>query len=94
MITIFDILAISLLVASLIMFIIRYIREEPPILPYFLIACTCAFGNWLGEIGLVFASISLLTAAAFLFLSCIFYPKLRNMGDNPETTNKTPSKSS
>ncbi len=77
--TIFDVYSIFLLVASLSMFIARYMREEPPTLPYLVIACTCATGNWLGESGARVGAIVLLTAASFLFLSCLFYPRVRRM---------------
>ncbi|MGF1542906.1 MAG: XrtV sorting system accessory protein [Parvularculaceae bacterium] len=75
--TIFDIYSIALLLASLTIFVSRYITEEPPTLPYLVIACTCAVGNWLGEAGAEMGAIVLMTAASFLFLSCLLYPRLR-----------------
>ena len=74
MITIFDIYSVGLLIASLAVFIVRYIRQDPPIMPYLVIACVCAVGNWLGELGGGWAAMSLLVAASFLFLSCLLMP--------------------
>ncbi|MEO1013977.1 MAG: XrtV sorting system accessory protein [Pseudomonadota bacterium] len=72
--TVFDVFAMCLIVVSLAIFIIRYIREEPPILPYLLIAIACGVGNWVGETVDQFAGIVVLIIAAFLFLSCFLYP--------------------
>jgi hypothetical protein len=77
MVTFFDIYALTLLAVSLAIFILRYIREEPPVLPYLLIALTCATGNWLGDAGGGIAAFMLLIAASFLFLSCLLYPRFR-----------------
>jgi len=79
--TVFDIYAAILLVASLSIFVVRYIRAEPPVLPYLVIAATCGAGNWLGEAVSPFAGLCLLIAASFLFLSCLIYPHIRSMGD-------------
>lgn len=77
MITIFDLYAVGLLLVSLAIFVVRYIREEPPVLPYLVIACTCAVGNFLGESGGEPGAIALLVAASFLFLGCLLYPRFR-----------------
>lgn len=74
MVTFFDVYSLSLLVISLAVFFVRYVRQDPPIMPYLVIACVCAVGNWLGENGGDWAAIALLTAASFLFLSCLFSP--------------------
>ncbi len=84
MTTLFDFYAIILLLASLSIFIIRYIQEEPPVMPYLVIACTCAVGNWLADAGAPVGGLALMIAASFLFLSCLLYPKLRNMGDEAD----------
>lgn len=76
-VSIIDIYSISLLLVSLTMFVIRYLREEPPVMPYLVIACTCATGNFLGEQGGGLSAFMLLIAATFLFMSCVFYPTLR-----------------
>ncbi|MEO0400654.1 MAG: XrtV sorting system accessory protein [Pseudomonadota bacterium] len=78
--TVFDVYAIILLLASLAIFVSRYIRSEPPFLPYLLIACTCGTGNWIGEEISVFAGLVMLISASFLFLSCLIYPHIRRMG--------------
>ncbi|MEM6413728.1 MAG: XrtV sorting system accessory protein [Pseudomonadota bacterium] len=90
--TVFDVYAIVLLITSLAIFVNRYIRSEPPFLPYLVIACTCGAGNLVGEEINPFAGLAMLTAASFLFLSCLLYPHVRNMGQKPddvefETTN-------
>lgn len=76
MITVFDIYSIGLLVVSLTMFVIRYMREEPPVTPYLVIACTCAVGNFLGDNGGGVGALMLLVAASFLFLGCLLYPRV------------------
>ncbi|MBI1391192.1 MAG: hypothetical protein GC152_00495 [Alphaproteobacteria bacterium] len=72
--TIFDVFAMALLLSSLAIFVVRYMREEPPIMPYLLIALACGIGNWVGEAVDEFAGIVVLIIAAFLFLSCLIYP--------------------
>jgi hypothetical protein len=76
MVTVFDLYSIGLLVISLTMFVIRYMREEPPVTPYLVIASTCAVGNYLGEQGGGIGALMLLVAASFLFLGCVFYPRV------------------
>ncbi|MEM9496007.1 MAG: XrtV sorting system accessory protein [Pseudomonadota bacterium] len=82
MITIFDVYSLVLLVASMALFVIRYMRQDPPVYPYLIIACTCLVGNWLGEGGGAFAALCLLTAASFSFLGCLLYPSWRSMSKN------------
>lgn len=82
MVTIIDIYSISLLLVSLTMFVMRYLREEPPVMPYLVIACTCAVGNFLGEKGGGISAFMLLIAATFLFMGCVFYPHIR--GQHPQ----------
>ncbi|MEQ8179438.1 MAG: hypothetical protein RIC52_11540 [Amphiplicatus sp.] len=74
MVSFFDVYSLSLLAISLAVFFVRYVRQDPPIMPYLVIACVCAVGNWLGENGGDWAAIALLTAASFLFLSLLFRP--------------------
>lgn len=76
MITVLDIYSIGLLVVSLTMFVIRYMREEPPVMPYLVIASTCAVGNFLGDNGGGVGALMLLVAASFLFLGCLLYPRV------------------
>ena len=82
MITIFDVFSLTLLIASMSLFVVRYILQDPPVYPYLIIACTCLVGNWLGEAGGGLFAIALLTAAAFSFLGCLLYPSWRTMGKN------------
>lgn len=77
MISVFDFFSVSLLVISITIFFYRFVREEPPVTPYLVIALACAIGNWLGEAGQEFAGLTLLVAASFLFLSVFLYPKFR-----------------
>lgn len=72
MISIFDAYSAGLLAVLIVLFVVRYIRQDPPILPYLVIACVCAGGNWLGEVGGGWAAMALLVAASFLFLACLF----------------------
>ncbi len=76
MVTVFDLYSIGLLIVSLTIFVIRYMREEPPVTPYLVIASTCAVGNYLGENGGGISALMLLVAASFLFLGCLFYPRV------------------
>lgn len=76
MITVFDAYSIGLLIVSLTMFVIRYMREEPPVTPYLVIASTCAVGNYLGDNGGGVGALMLLIAASFLFLGCLLYPRV------------------
>lgn len=90
MVSIFDVYSISLLLISLTMFVIRYLREEPPVMPYLVIACTCAVGNYLGEQGGGIGALMLLVAASFLFLGCLFYPHLRGQRrEKPDAAART-----
>ncbi len=86
MVSIIDIYSISLLLVSLTMFVIRYLREEPPVMPYLVIACTCAVGNFLGEQGGGLGAFMLLIAATFLFMGCVFYPRLRKLSQGKATS--------
>ncbi len=79
MVTAIDVYSISLLLVSLTMFVIRYLREEPPVMPYLVIACTCAVGNFLGDQGGGLGAFMLLIAATFLFMGCVFYPRIRSL---------------
>ena len=79
MITIFDIYALGLLLASMSLFVHRYIKQNPPVYPYLIIACTCLVANWLGEAGGGIFALVLLVAASFSFLGCLLYPSWRDM---------------
>jgi len=79
MVSFIEVYAISLLIVSLTMFVVRYLREEPPVTPYLIIASTCAVGNFLGDKGGGLGAFTLLLAATFLFMGCIFYPRIRSL---------------
>lgn len=79
MISFIEIYSIALLLVSLTIFVIRYLRDEPPVMPYLVIACTCGIGNFLGAGGAGLWAFALLLAATFLFMGCVFYPHIRNM---------------
>lgn len=74
MISFFDVFSLGLLVVSLSVFFIRYVKQDPPIIPYLLIAIVCAVGNWLGDSGGGDAALMLLIAASFLFLALVLTP--------------------
>ncbi|MEZ5896355.1 MAG: hypothetical protein R3C40_02185 [Parvularculaceae bacterium] len=84
MISVIDIYSLTLLAISLTIFIVRYFREEPPVAPYLIIACTCAIGNFLGDAGGRMGAIVLLTAASFLFLGCLLHPGAHRRRDRRE----------
>ncbi len=82
MITIFDVYSLVLLIAAMALFVRRYMRQDPPVYPYLIIACTCLVANWLGEAGGGLFALALLTAASFSFLGCLLYPSWRSMSNN------------
>ena len=82
MVTIFDVFSLVLLLASMTLFVTRYMKQNPPVYPYLIIAITCLVANWLGEAGGGIMALPLLIAAAFSFLGCLLYPSWRNMGSS------------
>ena len=80
--TIFDLLAALLFVATAGLFVLRFRHEDPPIMPYLLVALTCAVGNWLGNLGGGLAAIALLSAGSFLTLHLASEP-YREKSDDP-----------
>ena len=86
MLTAFDVFSLLLLVASMSLFAHRYIKQNPPVYPYLIIACTCLVANWLGESGGGLFAMTLLIAASFSFLGCLLYPNWRHMGETPKNT--------
>lgn len=77
----FDVYSLGLLAVSLSVFFIRYVKQNPPIMPYLVIACVCAVGNWLGNAGGGLAALALLVAASFLFLACVLHPYRSRLTD-------------
>ncbi|WP_375202036.1 XrtV sorting system accessory protein [Hyphococcus sp.] len=83
MFTIFDVFSLALLLASMGLFVKRYMTQDPPVYPYLIIASTCLVANWLGETGGGVYALTLLVAASFSFLGCLLYPSWRTM-NGPE----------
>lgn len=79
MFTIFDVYSLVLLLASMALFVRRYMTQDPPVYPYLIIACTCLVANWLGEAGGGIFALVMLVAASFSFLGCLLYPSWRTM---------------
>ncbi len=86
MITVFDLYALVLLLVSMSLFVHRYVRHNPPVYPYLIIATTCLVANWLGEAGGGIFAMTLLIAASFSFLGCLLYPSWRNMSGPGDAT--------
>jgi len=82
MFTVFDVYSLALLILSMGLFVHRYVKQNPPVYPYLIIACTCLVANWLGEAGGGVFAMALLTAASFSFLGCLLYPSWRSMSSN------------
>ena len=82
MFSIFDLFSLALLLASMGLFVKRYMIQNPPVYPYLIIACTCLVANWLGEAGGGIFAMALLVAASFSFLGCLLYPSWRSMTAN------------
>lgn len=78
-ITFFDVYSLGLLLASMTLFVHRFIKQNPPVYPYLIIASTCLVANWLGESGGGVFALVLLVAASFSFLGCLLYPSWRDM---------------
>jgi hypothetical protein len=69
--TMVDIYALTLLAISFTIFIKRFLKEEPPVAPYLVIALTCAAATIIGQNGAELGAMVLLIAASFLFLGCL-----------------------
>jgi hypothetical protein len=66
-----DVYALTLLAISFSIFLKRFLREEPPVAPYLVIALTCAAATIIGQNGAKQGAMALLIAASFLFLHCL-----------------------
>lgn len=86
--SVFDFYSFTLMLVSIGLFVVRYIRENPPVYPYLIIACTCFVGNALGEAGGGIYALTLLVAASFSFLGCLLYPKWRSMSSTKKKAEK------
>ncbi|MEX6632548.1 XrtV sorting system accessory protein [Hyphococcus lacteus] len=90
MFSIFDLFSLALLLASMALFVSRYMVQDPPVYPYLIIATTCLVANWLGNAGGGIFAMVLLIAAAFSFLGCLLYPSWRTMSSDDQNTGTTP----
>lgn len=90
MFSIFDLFSLALLLASMALFVSRYMVQDPPVYPYLIIATTCLVANWLGNAGGGLFAMVLLIAAAFSFLGCLLYPSWRTMSSDDQNTSTTP----
>jgi len=88
LVSVFDVYSVVLLLLSLGCFVVRYVKQDPPITPYLVIACVCAVGNWLGDNGGGWAAIALMTAASFPFLSCVLAPMRDQLREGAEARRK------
>ena len=93
MISVFDVYSLVLLIASMSLFVHRYVKQNPPVYPYLIIACTCLVANWLGELGGGIFALALLVSASFSFLGCLLYPSWRHMGQPINKPKRRSSKS-
>ena len=82
MTTIFDLLSVTLFIATAGLFFVRSRHESPPLTPYLLIALVCVVGAWLGNHGGGVAAVALLIAASFLTLHLASQP----YAEDPEET--------
>ncbi len=72
--TLFDLLSVSLFIATAAMFFLRFRHEDPPLAPYLIISLVCAVGNWLGNHGGGVWAVALLIAASFLLMHIASQP--------------------
>lgn len=72
--TIFDLLSVTLFIATAGLFFFRFRHENPPLAPYLLVSLVCAVGNWLGNHGGGAAAVALLIAGSFLTLHLASQP--------------------
>lgn len=66
--TLYDLMAVTLFIATAGIFFYRYRSENPPLGPYMLISLVCAVANWLGNNGGGVGAVLLLIAASFYLL--------------------------
>ena len=79
--TIFDLLAVTLFIATAGLFFLRFRHENPPLGPYVLVALVCAVGNWLGNHGGGAAAVGLLIGGAFFTLHLASEPYREDSGE-------------
>lgn len=66
--TLYDLMAVTLFIATAGIFFYRYRSENPPLAPYMLVSLDCAVSNWLGNNGGGVGAVLLLIAGSFYLL--------------------------
>ncbi len=72
--TLFDLMSVSLFIATAAMFFLRFKHEDPPLAPYIVICLVCAVGNWLGNNGAGPYAVGFLIAGSFLLVHIASLP--------------------
>jgi len=78
----FQLFSIMLFIAALSLFISRTRHENPPLLPYLVVAWVCVVANWFDNNGSDLAAIVLLISGAFLILHLASEPYRDDIEDN------------
>lgn len=66
--TLYDLMSVSLFIATAGIFFYRFRSENPPLAPYMLISLVCAVSNWIGNNGGGISAVLLLVAGSFYLL--------------------------
>ncbi len=66
--TLYDMMSVTLFIATAGIFFYRFRNEDPPLAPYMLISLVCAASNWLGNHGGGVGAVLLLIAGSFYLL--------------------------
>ncbi len=66
--TLYDLMSVSLFIATAGIFFYRFRNENPPLAPYMLISLVCAVSNWIGNNGGGISAVLLLVAGSFYLL--------------------------
>ncbi len=66
--TLYDLMSVTLFVATAGIFFYRFKSENPPLAPYMLISLVCAVSNWLGNNGGGVGAVLLMVAGSFYLL--------------------------
>lgn len=66
--TLYDLMSVTLFIATAGIFFYRFRSEDPPLAPYMLISLVCAVSNWLGNNGGGVGAVLLLIAGSFYLM--------------------------
>ncbi len=66
--TLYDLMSVTLFIATAGIFFYRFRSEDPPLAPYMLISLVCAVSNWLGNHGGGVGAVLLLIAGSFYLM--------------------------